>query len=76
MISVSGEPGTDYWPFLRDCDAIFREHGGRPHWGKLHFMTPERLDELFPEIERFRELRRELDPSGVFLNPHLRELFA
>jgi FAD/FMN-containing dehydrogenase len=40
------------------------------------FMTPDRLDELFPEIERFRELRRELDPSGVFLNPHLRELFA
>ena len=76
VISVSGGPGTDYWPFLRDCDAIFREHGGRPHWGKLHFMTPDRLDGLFPEIERFRELRRELDPSGVFLNPHLRELFA
>jgi FAD/FMN-containing dehydrogenase len=76
VISVSGEPGTDYWPFLHDCDAIFREHGGRPHWGKLHFMEPERLDELFPEIERFRELRRGLDPSGVFLNPHLRELFA
>jgi hypothetical protein len=33
------------------------------------FMTPDRLDELFPEIERFRELRRELDPSGAFLNP-------
>ena len=76
VISVSGEPGTDYWPFLRDCDAIFRNHGGRPHWGKLHFMTRERVDELFPDAERFREIRRELDPAGVFLNPHLAELFG
>jgi FAD/FMN-containing dehydrogenase len=75
VVSVSGEPGTDYWPFLADCDAIFRAHGGRPHWGKLHFMTRERVDELFPEIDRFRELRRELDPDGVFLNDHLRPLF-
>jgi FAD-linked oxidoreductase len=75
VVSVSGEPGTDYWPFLRDCDAIFRAHSGRPHWGKLHFMTRERVDELFPEIDRFREIRRELDPDGVFLNAHLRPLF-
>jgi len=76
VISVSGEPGTDYWPFLRDCDAIFANHGGRPHWGKIHFMTRERVDELFPEAERFREVRRELDPGGAFLNPHLAELFS
>jgi FAD/FMN-containing dehydrogenase len=76
VVSVSGEPGTDYRPFLADCDAIFRVHGGRPHWGKLHFMTRERVDELFPEIDRFREIRRELDPDGVFLNAHLRPLFA
>ncbi len=75
VISVSGEPGTDYWPFLADCDAIFASHGGRPHWGKLHFMTRQRVDELFPEAERFREIRRQLDPAGVFLNPHLRALF-
>lgn len=69
VVSVSGEPGTDYWPFLADCDAIIRAHGGRPHWGKLHFMTRERVDELFPEIDRFRQIRRELDPDGVFPQP-------
>ena len=76
VISVSGEPGTDYWPFLRDCDSIFRNHDGRPHWGKIHFMSRERLDEQYPEAERFREIRRALDPAGVFLNAHLAELFA
>ena len=40
VVSISGEPGTDYWPYLRACDALFAEFGGRPHWGKIHFMTP------------------------------------
>ena len=46
------------------------------HWGKLHFLTPEQLAERYPESERFIAIRRELDPEGVFLNDHLRPLFA
>jgi FAD/FMN-containing dehydrogenase len=76
VVSVAGVPGTDYWPYLRRCDSLFRECQGRPHWGKLHFMTPTRMTELFPHYEEFRRLRSELDPGGTFLNPHLRELFG
>jgi FAD/FMN-containing dehydrogenase len=76
VVSVSGQPGTDYWPFLHAVDEVFQRYGGRPHWGKLHFMTPERMERLFPELERFREIRRELDPQGVLLNDHLRPLLA
>ena len=75
VISVSAAPGTDYWPFLRAIDDTLQPFGARPHWGKLHFMTRERLEELFPRFDRFVELRRECDPDGVFLNDHLRELF-
>ena len=75
-VSVSGQPGTDYWSYLRAVDRILRDYGARPHWGKLHFMTEERLAGLFPEFEQFREIRRELDPQGLFLNDHLRPLFA
>ena len=39
-------------------------------------MSRERLDEQYPEAERFREIRRALDPAGVFLNAHLAELFG
>lgn len=74
VVSVSGEPGTDYWPFLRACDEVFAAHRGRPHWGKLHFMTPERMAELFPDHERFRAIRAGLDPAGTFLNDLLRPL--
>ena len=76
VISVSGKPGTDYWGYLRSVDALLRDFSARVHWGKLHFLDPERLHALYPEADAFIRLRRELDPAGVFLNAHLAELFA
>jgi FAD/FMN-containing dehydrogenase len=76
VISVSGRPGDDYWPYLRSVDRLLGEFGARVHWGKLHFLTPEQLAERYPESARFIAIRRELDPEGVFLNDHLRPLFA
>jgi FAD/FMN-containing dehydrogenase len=76
VLSVSGTPGTDYWGYLRSVDALLAGYGARVHWGKLHFLTPERLHELYPRAGDFIALRRELDPGGVFLNEHLRPLFA
>jgi FAD/FMN-containing dehydrogenase len=76
VISVSGQPGRDYWPYLRSVDRLLGEFGARVHWGKLHFLSPEQLAERYPESERFIALRREFDPEGLFLNDHLRPLFA
>ncbi|MGH8958865.1 MAG: D-arabinono-1,4-lactone oxidase [Acidimicrobiia bacterium] len=76
VVSISGEPGKDYWPYLRACDGLFAEFGGRPHWGKIHFMTRERVASLFPRYSDFVEVRRRLDPAGTFLNDHLGALFA
>jgi FAD/FMN-containing dehydrogenase len=75
VISVSGRPGTDYWDYLRAVDALLAEFDARVHWGKLHFLTPERLHALYPRADDFVRARRELDPDGVFLNDHLRPLF-
>ncbi len=76
VVSISGEPGTEYWPYLRACDSLFAEFQGRPHWGKIHFMTPDRLARLLPRYEEFVDLRRRLDPTGVFLNGHTTALFG
>ena len=75
VVSVSGEPGKDYWPYLRACDSLFAEYQGRPHWGKLHFMTADRLARLFPRFRDFVDVRRRLDPQGIFLNDHTMALF-
>jgi FAD/FMN-containing dehydrogenase len=75
VVSISGQPGTDYWPYLRACDSLFAEFGGRPHWGKLHFMTADRLERLFPHYHDFVTMRRRFDPKGTFFNAHTRPLF-
>jgi FAD/FMN-containing dehydrogenase len=75
VISVSGTPGTDYWPYLREVDRLLGEFDARVHWGKLHFLTREQLLGRYPRANDFIETRRRLDPDGTFLNPHLRPLF-
>ncbi|MEI2300726.1 D-arabinono-1,4-lactone oxidase [Ensifer sp. MJa1] len=75
-LSVSGEPGTDYWEYLKDVDTILRQYGSRPHWGKLHFLGAEDVTALYPRAGEFRALRARIDPEGRFLNDHLRQLFG
>ena len=75
-VSVSGGPGIDYWNYLLDVDAILRQYGARPHWGKLHFNNAQDMPALYPRFDDFRAIRRRLDPEGRFLNDHLRNLFA
>jgi len=76
VLSVSGKPGTDYWDYLRAVDRLLGEFDARVHWGKLHFLTAAQLRDRYPESERFIAIRRQLDPGGMFLNDHLRPLFA
>ncbi len=76
VISVSGRPGTDYWDYLRSVDSLLSDFEARVHWGKLHFLDAERLHALYPQAGEFIAIRRRLDPDGVFLNDHLRALFA
>ncbi|MEM9726185.1 MAG: D-arabinono-1,4-lactone oxidase [Pseudomonadota bacterium] len=58
------------------AEPAFREAGGRPHWGKLHSLSAGDLEALYPDFDRFRALRRKLDPKGRFLNRHLAALFG
>jgi FAD/FMN-containing dehydrogenase len=76
VISVSGKPGTDYWGYLRSVDSLLSDFDARVHWGKLHFLAPDRLHALYPQAGEFIAIRRRLDPDGMFLNDHLRPLFA
>ena len=62
--------------FFADAQAVLRNHGGRPHWGKWHTLGARELRELYPRFDDFCALRAELDPSGLFLNAHLRALLG
>jgi FAD-linked oxidoreductase len=57
------------------CEAIFRSYDGRPHWGKRHTRTAAEFETLYPEFDRYRQLRKRLDAAGKFLNAHLKAIF-
>jgi FAD/FMN-containing dehydrogenase len=77
-VTLSLHQGVDlpYQDLFADGEAIFRNHAGRPHWGKLHSRTAPELRDLYPRWGDFHAVRRELDPGGRFLSAYLRELFG
>ena len=75
-ISMHQYAAMPWRPQFEAAEPIFRGAGGRPHWGKRHFLTRADVDALYPAVERFRAVRRASDPAGKFLNPHLAELFS
>jgi FAD-linked oxidoreductase len=75
-ISVHQYVGMEHDAYFRAAEAIFLNHGGRPHWGKMHNLGASQLAGLYPRWEDFMALRRRIDPAGVFLNPLLKRYFG
>lgn len=65
-----------YWrddprAYFEAVERIMLEHGGRPHWGKMHTLDASSLRERYPRFEDFTALRDRLDPGRLFANPYL-----
>jgi len=65
-----------YWradptAYFEAVERICLEHGGRPHWGKLHTLNAQQLRERYPRFDDFRAVRDRLDPDRRFANRHL-----
>ena len=75
-ISAHQPAERPYRPYFDDVEAVFRNHSGRPHWGKLHQMNAAQLAKLYPKWDAFLRVRAQLDPKGVFLNPFLRRVLG
>jgi len=76
VLSVHQYAPVPHDPYFAETEKILLGFGGRPHWGKLHTLTAERLRPMYPEWEGFHAVRRRLDPEGKFLSPYLRRLFG
>ncbi|MGD1934935.1 MAG: D-arabinono-1,4-lactone oxidase [Candidatus Phaeomarinobacter sp.] len=75
-ISIHQYAKQDYRRLFDGAEAIFRNYGGRPHWGKLHTLTARELAPLYPHWDDFQAVRKRLDPKGLFLTPYLARLFG
>ena len=67
------EDPTEYFEAV---EAIAREHGGRPHWGKMHFRTADDLRPAYPHFDEFVAVRDRLDPDRVFTNDYLERVLG
>ncbi len=74
-LSIHDFPDRPWHAFFADAQVVFRNHGGRPHWGKWHGLTARDFTDLYPAFEIFRQVRRRFDPEGVYMTPPLRSLF-
>ena len=74
-ISMHHNASLPHDDFFRDVEPILLKYGGRPHWGKKHYRVVSDLKLLYPKWERFHEIRRDMDPDGVFMNPYLKTIF-
>ena len=75
-ISVHQYRGMPFDGYFEAVQAICLNHGGRPHWGKVHSLRSSQLSSLYPRWDDFLALRERMDPSGRFLTPYLRGLFG
>jgi FAD/FMN-containing dehydrogenase len=73
-ITIHQHATLPYQDYFNDIEKIFQSYGGRPHWGKKHHLKAAQLSQLYPCWNRFQEIRKELDPHGVFLNDYLRDV--
>jgi L-gulonolactone oxidase len=76
-IGVSVREGEYPTEVFMRLEPLLRSLEGRPHWGKFFNLTSREARELYPgSYERFSEIRREMDPGGVFANDQIRQLFG
>ena len=76
---------TLYRPYHRDppgwqryyegFEWLMKDLGGRPHWAKnFRNVTNPDLHEMYPNLDEFLRVRRELDPKGLFVGDWHRRL--
>jgi len=75
-VAVHVAKGREYRPYFEAVQAIMDDHEGRPHWGKMHFLTAADLAPRYPQWEAFQVVRRECDPDGRFVNDYTQRVLG
>ncbi len=70
-VAVHQYVGAPYESYFQQVADIMDSYGGRPHWGKMHYLNAAQLCKRYPRWGEFQELRATLDPDGIFRNEYV-----
>jgi L-gulono-1,4-lactone dehydrogenase len=65
-VAVHQFVGMPFEPYFRQFERICVGLGGRPHWGKMHFASPEVLRAAYPKWDNWDAERAKADPGAIF----------
>lgn len=75
VLSFHVYKGMDCEPLFKWLYEYMKKWQGRPHWGKVNKLSHIELQNLYPKLNRFLQIRREYDPDNVFMNRWLEDKF-
>ena len=75
-IAIHQYQGMPYRQYFDLFESIMRTVNGRPHWGKMHSLTADRIQELYPKLDDFRRIRSTVDPTGRFTNRYIAQVIG
>ena len=75
-VAIHQYVGLPYAEYFRVFESIATAVGGRPHWGKLHTRDASYLSSAYPRFGDFLQIRDSLDPSRLFANLYLQQVFG
>ena len=67
--------GADYKDYYNELEKYWLQFAAKPHWGKT-FNENQDFENLFgTDWSKFNEIRKNLDPDGLFLNRFMENVF-
>jgi len=58
-------------------DLMYKKYNGRPHYGKKNYLTNKKMKKLYGiNLEKFNEIKKSMDPQGMFTNDYIKRLLG
>jgi L-gulono-1,4-lactone dehydrogenase len=68
--------GERHHRYFGEAERVLWDHGGRPHWGKLHEQDATSLAPRYAGWTEFQAARARCDPYGLFTTPAIFRLLG
>lgn len=77
FFSITTASRSGYEPFYKKFYDLMLQYNGRPHWGKINYLTKADAQKLYGgNFEKFIGIRKKLDPNGMFSNAFTKRIFG